>query len=81
VARHGSVCDLGGQLADVEHVRHPASALISFASPLLRCATSSQMDLKIAPERASSLNLDRMVNSPVRHPHLRVVWELLTEFD
>src|SRR5260370_2089494 len=77
VARDGAVLDLSRALADVDHVGDPGPALITFAMWPAQGSTSTQMDRQLAPQRASALNVDGLVDGPVAHPHLRVLRELL----
>src|SRR6266545_6480611 len=81
VTRYGSVLDLGRPLADVDHVGNPAAALVGFPPRLAQRPTCTKMNRELTAERASALNVDRLIDGLVRHPHLRVVGELAAQFN
>ncbi len=76
---HRSVLDLSWPLADVDHARNPASALIALAVRPAQGATGSQTDSQLTAERAAALNVDRLVDGFVGHPHLRSAGKLAAQ--
>ena len=76
VAGDGAVISLGGALCDVDHVRDPVAALAGLAARATQRPPGPQALGQIAAQRAAGLDVQRLVDRLVRHPHLRIFREL-----
>jgi hypothetical protein len=75
VARHGTVVDLGGPLGDHDHPRDTAPPLGGAALAALGAART-QASGQFTAQLAAALDVERLVDRLVTHPHLRIVGEV-----
>src|SRR3712207_223269 len=79
MTRHRAVLDLGRTVADEDHVLDPGLPLLSAAVRLAERTAGAQTLRQLTPQGAAALDVDRLVDRLVRHPHLRLIRELLAE--
>jgi hypothetical protein len=79
VAGHRAVGGLSGPLADHDHVRDAAAALILAAFGAPDGPAGAQAGSQVTAQRAAALDVDRLVDRLVRHPHLRPAGELCSQ--
>src|ERR1700734_2643798 len=78
VPGHRPVLDLSRTIADHDHVRDPRAVSLAALS-LAGDATTAQTARELAPEFASALDKEGLVDRLVAHPHHRIVRELLAQ--
>src|SRR3712207_7712703 len=72
MTRHRAVLDLGRTVADEDHVLDPGLPLLSAAVRLAERTAGAQTLRQLTPQGAAALDVDRLIDRLVRHPHLRL---------
>src|SRR2546421_9293067 len=73
------VLDLRRPLADVDHARYSGGALNTLAPGPPQGSAAAQTDRQLLAQGASALDVDRLVDGFVGHPHLRLMGELAAQ--
>jgi hypothetical protein len=71
-----SVVCLGGAFGDHHHVGDPAAPLVVFAVWFPDRSAGAQMLRQLLFQAAAGLDIERLVDRLVGHPHLRIVREV-----
>ncbi|CAG7263386.1 hypothetical protein PICSAR254_04571 [Mycobacterium avium subsp. paratuberculosis] len=70
---HGAVGDLRGALADVDHVAQVSATLTRTTPRLAQGPPGTQAGVQLTSQIPFALNVNRLIDRLLRHPHLRIV--------
>jgi hypothetical protein len=73
VPGHGPIGDRRRSLADVDHVAQPSATFIRTAMRLAQGPPGPQAGMQLATQIPFALNVNRLIDHIVRHPHLRII--------
>ncbi len=76
MSRYRSILDFGWALADVDHVWDAAPPLAGTALGFAQHASGAQPGVYLTTQIPFALNVNRLVDSLVGHPHLRIVGKI-----
>src|SRR3974377_697452 len=73
---HGAVGHLRRALADVDHVGNTAATLLGTPARFAQRPPGAQASVQVATQIAAALDIDRLIDRFVRHPHLQVIGKI-----
>ncbi|KUL31529.1 hypothetical protein ADL15_21920 [Actinoplanes awajinensis subsp. mycoplanecinus] len=74
---HGPVVGFRGSFTDVDHVRDPAAVFTGAAPGFAQGPAGAQTGGEFPAQSTAALDIQRLVDRFVRHPHPRVVGVVL----